>query len=195
MKPMRFDVFEYIIDDIWNITTNTIRSCGFGPYIQCMNEVVAHQKFYKDVKHESLHPVVPKDPRTHRSSSFAPAMAPARTTHSGGASSSSQSSGMQKMFRCIFAMCHRTDQCLDVIEECMEIVCHNQEIIHSQRDEPLLEFPDVPVCPPIIDPYAPLTPAELATFSIGPSYAPVGSDDDNEDEEAANDDEETKGDE
>jgi hypothetical protein len=30
-----------------------------------MIEVVAHEKFYKDVAHELLHPAVPKDPRTH----------------------------------------------------------------------------------------------------------------------------------
>jgi hypothetical protein len=34
MKPVRFDVFEHIVDEIWNITTNPLRSCGFAPYIQ-----------------------------------------------------------------------------------------------------------------------------------------------------------------
>jgi hypothetical protein len=87
-------------------------------------------------------------------------------------------------------MCRRTDKHLDVIEQCMEIVCHNQEIIHSQRDEPLLEFPGVPVYLPIADPYVSLTPAELVAFGVGPSYAPASNDDDDdEDEEAANDDE------
>jgi hypothetical protein len=38
MKPVRFDVFEYIVDEIWNIATNPLRSCGFTPYIQFMNE-------------------------------------------------------------------------------------------------------------------------------------------------------------
>jgi hypothetical protein len=84
-------------------------------------------------------------------------------------------------------MCHHTDQRLDVIEQRMEILCRNQEIIHSQRDEPLLEFPDVHIYPPIADPYASLTPAEFAAFGIDPSYALVGSDDD--DEEAVNDNE------
>jgi hypothetical protein len=56
MKPMHFDVFEYIIDEIWNITTNPAWSCGFGSYIQYMIEAVAHEKFYKDVKHEPLRP-------------------------------------------------------------------------------------------------------------------------------------------
>jgi hypothetical protein len=61
-------------------------------------------------------------------------------------------------------------------------MCHrNQEIIHSQWDEPLLEFPDMPVYLPVVDPYASLTPAELATFGVGPSYALAGSDDDNDD--------------
>jgi hypothetical protein len=75
---------------------------------------------------------------------------------------------MLKKFKGIFAMCHRTDQHLDVIEQCMEIVRHNQEIIHNQRDEPLLEFPNVLVYPPIADPYASLTPTELAAFGVGP---------------------------
>jgi hypothetical protein len=33
MKPMRFDVFEYIVDEIWNIAINPLRSCGFTQYI------------------------------------------------------------------------------------------------------------------------------------------------------------------
>jgi hypothetical protein len=100
------------------------------------------------------------------------------------------------MFWGIFAMCRCTDQCLEVIEQHMEIVHRNQEIIHSQWDEPLLEFPDMPIYPPVADPYALLTPAELAAFGVGPSYAPVGNDDDNDDdEEEANDNEEIEDDE
>jgi hypothetical protein len=54
----------------------------------------------------------------------------------------------------------------------------------------------VPVYPPIADPYASLTLAELAAFGVGPSYAPAGSDDDDDDdEEAANDEEEMEDDE
>jgi hypothetical protein len=89
MKPTRFDVFEYIVDEIWNTTTYRARSCGFAPYIQFMIETVAHKKFYKDVKHEPLHPTVPKDPRTHRTASPPPVVAPSRSTRSSGASSSS----------------------------------------------------------------------------------------------------------
>jgi hypothetical protein len=76
----------------------------------------------------------------------------------------------------------------------VEIVPCNQAIIHNQRDEPLLEFPDLPIYPLDTDPYASLTPTELAAFGIGPSYAPACSDDD-DDEEEANDDEEMEDDE
>jgi hypothetical protein len=139
MKPVRFDVFEYIVDEIWNITTNPLRSCGFAPYIQYMIEVVAHEKFYKDVRHDLLHSAVPKDPRTHRASSSTPAAAPSYTTHSGGASSApSVNSDILKMLQNIFATCWRMDQLMDMMEQRLQIVRRNQEIIHSQRDEPLL---------------------------------------------------------
>jgi hypothetical protein len=60
-------------------------------------------------------------------------------------------------------------------------VQRNQEIIHNQQDEPLQEFPDVSVFPPVPDPYGSLTPVELAAFGIGP--ARVSSDDDEEETE------------
>jgi hypothetical protein len=176
MKPVRFDVFEYIVDEIWNIATNPLRSCGFASYIQFMIEFVTQEKFYKDVRHDSLRPAVPKDPRASRAAS---------------AAAPSTNSSFLKMLRGIFATCRRTDQCLDVMDQHLQIVRHNQEIIHSQRDEPLQEFPDVPVFPPVSDPYGSLTPAELAAFGIGPVR--ISSDDD--DEVQADDDEETEDDE
>jgi hypothetical protein len=80
------------------------------------------------------------------------------------------------------------DQRMYVMEQCLQIMQHNQKIIHSQRDELLFEFPDVPVFSPIPKPYASLTAAELVAFGIGPARAP--NDDDDDDEEATNDDEE-----
>jgi hypothetical protein len=86
MKPVRFDVFEYIMDEIWNIATIPLRSCGFSPYIQFMIESVAQEKFYKDTHHDSLRLAVPKDPRaSHAGSSATPVAAPSHTTRSGGA--------------------------------------------------------------------------------------------------------------
>jgi hypothetical protein len=132
MKSMRFDVFEYIVDEIWNIATNPLRSCGFAPYIQFMIESVAQEKFYKDVHYDSLRPTVTKDPRASRAgSSAAPATAP-RTTHSGGAPSTpTPNSNILKMLWGIFATCRRTDQRLYVLDQCLQIVRHNQEIFHS----------------------------------------------------------------
>jgi hypothetical protein len=81
---------------------------------------------------------------------------------------------------------------MDVMKMHLDIVHRNQEIIHSQWDEPLIEFPNMPVYPPppIPKPYASLTPVELAAIGIGPSCAPINYDNDNDDEEANNDDEE-----
>jgi hypothetical protein len=168
MKLVRFDVFEYIVDEIWNIATNPLGSCGFAPYIQFMIESVAQEKFYKDVRHDSLHPAVPKDPKaSHAGSSAALAAAPSHTTRSGGAPSTPATySSIMKMLQGIFATCRCTNQHLDVMDQCLQIVWHNQEIIHSQWDEPLQEFPDVPVFPPVPDPYGSLTPMELAAFGI-----------------------------
>jgi hypothetical protein len=62
MKPVHFDVFEYIVDEIWSIATNPFKYCGFAPYIQYMIKYVAQEKFYKDVRHDSL-PLPPQCPR------------------------------------------------------------------------------------------------------------------------------------
>jgi hypothetical protein len=189
MKPVCFDVFEYIVDEIWNIATNPLRSYGSAPYIQFMIESVVQEKFYKDVRHDSLCPVVPKNPKASRAGS---SVAPSHTTCSGGAPSAPvTNSSILKILRGIFATCQHTDQRLNVMDQHLQIVRHNQEIIHSQWDEPLQEFPDVPVFLPVPDPYGSLTPAELATFRIDPAH--VYSDDD--DEAQADDDEETEDDE
>jgi hypothetical protein len=85
MKPVRFDVFKYIVDEIWNIATNPLRSWGFAPYIQFMIESMAQEKFYKDVCHDSLCPAMLKDPRASRAGYSATPAAPSHITHSGGA--------------------------------------------------------------------------------------------------------------
>jgi hypothetical protein len=133
MKPVRFDVFEYIMDEIWNIDTNPLRSCGFAPYIQFMIESVAQKKFYKDARHDPLRPAVHRDPRaSHAGFSTALAAAPSRTTRSGGAPSApTTNSGILKMLYGIFAICRRTDRCLDVMDQRLQIMRRNQEIIHS----------------------------------------------------------------
>jgi hypothetical protein len=56
-------------------------------------------------------------------------------------------------------------------------------------------FLEESVYPPVLDPYASLTPTELAAFGVGFSHAPTADSDDDGDEEDANDDEETEDDE
>jgi hypothetical protein len=86
--------------------------------------MVAHERFYKDVAHEPLCPVVLKDSAHHRTSPPLD-VAPTRTAHSGGASSSSSSnSRFLKMFWSIFAMCRHTDQRMDVMERLLDIIHH-----------------------------------------------------------------------
>jgi hypothetical protein len=54
----------------------------------------------------------------------------------------------------------------------------NQEIIHSQWDELLQEFPNVLIFLPVPDPYSSLILVELTAFNIG--HARVSSNDDDE---------------
>jgi hypothetical protein len=160
-----------------------------------MIERVAHERFYYDVAHEPLCPVLAKYPICCRSSPPPDAVPPC-TTRSGGASSSSVNSGFLKMFRGIFAMCRCTNQHMDVLERHTEILQRNQDIIHNQRDEPLLEFLEELINPPFPDSYASLTQSELAAFDVGVhcAPAPTGSGD-GDDEGEANDDEEMEDDE
>jgi hypothetical protein len=100
-----------------------------------MIEMVTKEKFYHDSRHDPLRPVVPNDMRASCASFSA---APSHSTRSGGASSApSTNNGFLKMSRGIFVMCWRMNQHLDVMEQHLQIVKRNQEIIHSQRDEPL----------------------------------------------------------
>jgi hypothetical protein len=77
------------------------------------------------------------------------------------------------------------------MDQRLQIMWHNQEIIYSQWDEPLQEFLDVPVFPPVPNPYGSLTHAELVAFGIGPACVSL----DDDDEAEADDDEETEDDE
>jgi hypothetical protein len=110
MKLVHFDVFEYIVDEISNIATNPLRSCGFAPYIQYLIEIVAQEEFYKDMRHSSLRPTVPMDPRAPCADCSTAVATPSRTTCSGGASSvPSANSCILKMLHGIFATCWCTD--------------------------------------------------------------------------------------
>jgi hypothetical protein len=63
-------------------------------------------------------------------------------------------------------------------------------------DEPLIEFPEEPVYPPVPVPYASLAHDELAAFGVGVHCAPPsGSNNDGDDDDEEADDEELDDDE
>jgi hypothetical protein len=90
------------------------------------------------------------------------------------------------MFWCIFAMCCRTYQRMDALERHTDILQRNQTIIHNQRDDPLLKFPE--------DQHS-LAQAELVAFGVGISRGPPPTGTDDDDDEEANDNEEMEDDE
>jgi hypothetical protein len=98
----------------------------------CMIEKVTHEHFVKDVIHV-------KDVRQRTSPPLE--AAPTHSTRSGSASQPvDANSGILKIKRGVFSMCHRTDHCMDALECRTNILMRNQTIIHDQRYDPLLSF-------------------------------------------------------
>jgi hypothetical protein len=52
----KFNVFYYILKEIWNIAVNPLWSCGYALQIMCMIENVIGKTFVKDVEHKGNHP-------------------------------------------------------------------------------------------------------------------------------------------
>ena len=55
-ESQKFNVFDFIYHDIYNISYTPIRSCGYSPYIMFMIEHVSGKRFAKDVPHKKLQP-------------------------------------------------------------------------------------------------------------------------------------------
>jgi hypothetical protein len=89
----------------------------------CMIEKVTHEHFVKDVIHV-------KDVRQRTSPPLE--AAPTHSTRSGSASQPvDANSGILKIKRGVFSMCHRTDHCMDALECRTNILMRNQTIIHD----------------------------------------------------------------
>jgi hypothetical protein len=52
----RFNVFDFIFQEIWNVDISNNRSCAYEPYIMKMIEKVKKKTFVKNVKHTKLRP-------------------------------------------------------------------------------------------------------------------------------------------
>jgi hypothetical protein len=52
----RFNVFDFIFQEIWNVVVSNNRLCDYAPYIMKMIEKVSKKTFVKNVEHTKLRP-------------------------------------------------------------------------------------------------------------------------------------------
>jgi hypothetical protein len=55
-EKQRFNVFDFIFQEIWNVVVSNNRSCAYAPYIMKMIEKVNKKTFVKNVEHTKLWP-------------------------------------------------------------------------------------------------------------------------------------------
>jgi hypothetical protein len=55
-EKTKFNAFDFILHEIWNIAISNNCSCAYAPYIMAMIEVVSKHTFVKDVELIPLHP-------------------------------------------------------------------------------------------------------------------------------------------
>jgi hypothetical protein len=56
MNEEEFNAFDYMLMEIWNITVNPFRVCGYAPQIMCMIEKVTGHTFVKNEEHNTFRP-------------------------------------------------------------------------------------------------------------------------------------------
>jgi hypothetical protein len=52
----RFNVLDFIFQEIWNVVVSNNRSCAYAPYIMKMIEKVSKKTFVKNIEHTNLRP-------------------------------------------------------------------------------------------------------------------------------------------
>ncbi|KAK3122963.1 hypothetical protein QOZ80_8AG0621170 [Eleusine coracana subsp. coracana] len=128
----KFDVFDYVFREMWDISISPKRGCGYTPHIMFMIEKVSGLTFTKDMKHLSLKPQIPSNwtPDTTSGQFFRAAQPPSsaappqppRAAPRGTGSSHvpppphGKRSGIMKMFKSLMSICRSINQRLDVIE-------------------------------------------------------------------------------
>jgi hypothetical protein len=153
----RFNVFDFIFQEIWNVAVSNNRSCAYALYIMKMIKKVSKKTFVKNVEHTKLRPnkqftTIKPGARTQ----IPPPDSPSDYRGSG--------LGLLKMLRGIFIACKASKE---VIIKRQEGVLRNQHIIHCKLEiaEPLHEFDETEA--ELVDPYESLTAKELAYFQMG----------------------------
>jgi hypothetical protein len=102
-KKTKFNAFDFIIQEMWNIAISNNRSCAYAPYIIAMIEAVSKRTFVKDVEHIPLHPK-----KQYNSLPPLAASVPSAATTSSSDEPRSSSSGCLaffKLFKGIFSIC------------------------------------------------------------------------------------------
>jgi hypothetical protein len=182
VQKKRFTVFDYMLQEIINISRTALRSCEYAPQIMMMIEKLFGIEFLKDHEITDLKtqfPTVPTITKDVPSTS-----APPRSTHSGTAApslapiSSSSSGGVLRVLKDMFAWCRDTRQCQDVL-------LSNQR---RQNEKPSInEFP-LPVAPLDVDPFTSLSAVDLVAMEADINDTEGGSSSEY-DEEGDGDDE------
>jgi hypothetical protein len=185
-EKTKFNAFDFIIQEMWNIAIFNNRSCACAQYIMALVETVSKRTFVKDVDH------IPLRSKNQYNSlpRSAPSVPSAATTSSSDEphSSSSGCSDFFKLFKHLFSICQSNKQSMDVIHECQEVLHENQWNLHQkmQVERPFIEFSPVEALLELSDPFASLTTAEMVYLGKRASTSVPDSDD--EIEEADNGD-------
>jgi hypothetical protein len=115
-EKTKFNAFDFIIQEMWNIAINNNRSCAYAPYIMAMIEAVSKRTFVKDVEHIPLHP-------KKQYNSLPPSVA---SVPSAAITSSLAHSAFFKLFKGLFSICQSIKQTMDVVRERQEVLLENQ---------------------------------------------------------------------
>jgi hypothetical protein len=66
-KQESFFIFDYILQEIWNVAVTPSWACAYAPFIMFFIKHVIGKTFVKDVSHPDLHPQLPASAnRFHR---------------------------------------------------------------------------------------------------------------------------------
>jgi hypothetical protein len=191
-KQEPFNIFDYILQEIWNVKVTPSWACAYAPFIMSFIEHVSWLTFVKDVKHRDIKPQVPSSANHFRQAPPPPSTLAALSSYHGLDPSKGRSS-IFKLFKGLVSMCQRISHRWDIIEKKLDANAYNHRLIHSklQIEEPLKELPDAEDLPEPIDKFTFLILDELNYFEMGESHlrgGPRGSDDNGSDGDYADDD-------
>jgi hypothetical protein len=125
-EKTKFNAFDFIIQEIWNIAISNNCSCVYAPYIMALVEAVSKRTFVKDMEHIPLHPMKQYN-SLPPSATFVPSAAATSSSDERrtAASSSSGRSTFFKLFKGLFSICQSNKQSMDVVCECQEVLLEN----------------------------------------------------------------------